>query len=184
MRILPIFMLSTVISVSGCAVLSQQAKPSYQVIAASSHTQPRWLTDKTSGEAGYMFFVGQAEGASDLSRGEEQAEAHVKVVIRRAIQEQLRKELDAELGKMTPSQREALDGALAKGLSNLALEGVTPVERYWERLAVPVSDGAAYVYRLALLVRVSKERFEYSRAQAYRTIVSQVGMESRLPQAH
>ncbi|MNT47366.1 hypothetical protein D3C72_1840750 [compost metagenome] len=50
------------------------------------------------------------------------------------------------------------------------------MERYWERVAVPVDDGTAYAYRVALLVRMRKEQFEATRARAYKTIAQQVGL--------
>lgn len=174
MRIFPVFFLLTVISISGCAAANQQARPSYKVVAASAMTQPEWLNAKSSEEAGYLFFVGQADGVRDLSNGEDQAEAQAKAVIRGALREQLRHEFEAGLGQSAAAQHEALEQALANGVKNLDLEGVTPVERYWERLEVPVSDGTVYAYRLALLVRMSKDRYEATRVQAHRSVASQI----------
>lgn len=174
MRILPVFFLSTILSLSGCAAISQQAKPSYKVIEASSQTPPRWLDAGTSEQGEVMFFVGKADGARDLSVAENLAEAQAKTVIRAELRERLRREFETGLGKMPNAKRESLEVALVNGLADLDLTGMTPVERYWERIEVPVDDGTAYAYRLALRVRMAKNRFEATRAQAYQSVASQL----------
>lgn len=173
-RILPVLFLSTIISLSGCAAISQQARPSNKVVEASSQTPPRWLDAGTSEQGELMFFVGKADGARDLSVAENLAEAQAKAVIRAELRERLRREFEAGLGKMPNAKRESLEVALVKGLADLDLTGMTPVERYWERLEVPVADGTAYAYRLALRVRMPKNRFEATRAQAYQAVANQL----------
>lgn len=173
-RILPVFFLSTIISLSGCAAISQQVKPSDKVVEASSQTPPRWLDAGISEQGEVMFFVGKSDGMRDLSMAENQAEAQVKAVIRAELRERLRREFEAGLGKMSNDKRESLEVALVKGLADLDLTGVTPVERYWERLEVPVADGTAYAYRLALRVRMARDRFEASRSKAYQSVASQI----------
>jgi hypothetical protein len=168
-------MLSTVISLSGCAATNGQVKSSYKVVAASSENQPGWLSEKATEKSGYVFFVGRADGVTDLSRCEDQAEAQAKALIRGEIREHLRRKFEADLGKTAAGKHALLDVALTKGLADLDLNGVTPVERYWERIEVPVADGTSYAYRLALLVRMPKDRFEETRAQAYQSVASQIG---------
>lgn len=174
MRSLFVLVLSSVIALSGCAAVNRQAQPSYKVVAASSESQPRWLSGKDSEDARYVFFVGRADSAADLSAGETQAEVQARMAIRGSIREQLRKEFEAGLGTKLAGKRETLDRALRDHMGELALDGLTPVERYWERLEVPVADGTRYVYRLALLVRIPKDRFEAARSQAYRKVASQL----------
>ena len=173
-RILPVFLLSAVISLSGCAAISQQARPSYKVLEASSQTPPRWLEAKTSEQGEVMFFVGRADGMRDISIAENQAEAQAKAVIRAEVRERLRREFEAGPGKMAKDKRESFEVALMKEIADLDLNGVTPVERYWERIEVPVADGTTYAYRLALRVRMTKNRFEATQAQAYQSIASQI----------
>lgn len=176
MRLLSVLFLSSILSVSGCAAANRQVQPSYKVVAASAESQPYWVSTKASEDARYVFFVGRADGAADLSVGENQAEAQVRTVIRGAIHDQLRREFEAGHGTSLADKREVLDRALMTSLSELALNDHTPVARYWERLEVPVNDGTRYSYRLALLVRIPKDRFEATRAQAYRKVASQIGL--------
>jgi len=174
-RILPVLVLSSLVSLSGCAAADRFAQPSYKVVASSSESQPRWLAATTSEDAGFMFFVGRADGVRDLSACENQAEAQVRTVIRGELRERLRREFEASYGKTLAGKREAFDKALASSLAELALDGITPVERYWERLEIPVDDGVTYAYRMALLVRIPKARFEATRAQTYQKVASKVG---------
>lgn len=176
MRILPVLALSSILSISGCAAAQRQFQPSVKVVAASAQSQPRWLAAKTSEESGYLYFVGRADGVKDLSTGERQAEVQARSVIRGELREHLRREFEQGHGRALDGKREALDQALSTQLSELSLEGLTPVERYWERLEVPVDDGTTYAYRLALRVRIAKDRFEATRAQAYRRVATQVGI--------
>lgn len=176
MRILPILVLSSLVSLSGCATAFKNAQPSYKVVASSAEAQPRWIDAKASEDARYKFFVGRTDVAADLSSGEAQAESQVRSFIRGEIREQLRREFEASLGASLPGKREVLDRALTASLGELELEGLAPVERYWERLEVPVDDGLRYAYRLALRLRIPKDRYEATRVRAQRTVASQIGL--------
>ncbi len=176
-RVLSVLLLSSVITVSGCAAV-RHAQPSFKVVASSSESQPKWLATKASEDAGYLFFVGRADGVQDLSRSEDQAQAHALTLIRGALRESLLREFEAGPGMKAAGKRDQLDRALSQGLSEIALDGVAPVERYWERGEVSVADGTVYAYRVALLVRIPKSQFEATRAQAYKVLADQVGLET------
>lgn len=176
MRILPVLVLSSLVSLSGCAAANRFAQPSYKVVAASSVDQPRWIEATSSEDARYRFFVGRADVAADLSSGEAQAEAQAKDYLRGELREQLRRDFEASLGASLPGKREALDRALTASLGELELKGLVPVDRYWERLEVSVDDGMRYGYRLALRLRISKEGYEATRLRAQRAVASQIGL--------
>jgi hypothetical protein len=174
-RLLPILVLTSLITLTGCAAANRFAQPSYKVIDSSAETRPQWLSATASEDPSHLFFVGRADGARDLSMGETQAEAQVRTVIRGELREQLRREFEASYGKSLAGKREAFDTALVSGVAELTIDGLTSVDRYWERLEVPVDDGTTYAYRMALRVRISKARFEATRAQVYQRVMTQVG---------
>lgn len=179
MRLLPALMLSAAILASGCAATQRQASASYEVVAASASIPPVWLKSAVSEDAETMFFVGCAEGARDLSRGEDQAESHAKTLIYAALRRDLQRQFDAALHSKQASDPEALDHALTSSLERLDLAGAVPVNRYWERLAVPVDDGVTYAYRLSLRFKMPKSDFARCRAQAYEQAAIQLGLNER-----
>ena len=176
MRILPVFILSSAMLLSGCAGVFRSAEPAYKVVAASSEDQPRWLGTKASEDARFKFYVGRTDVASDLSSGESLAEAQVRAVIRAEIRDMVRRDVEARLGASLAGKREALNQALTASLDAVELKGLAPVERYWERLEIEVDDGMRYAYRLALFVRMPKEGFEATRAEAYRAVATEIGL--------
>lgn len=174
MRLLPALMLSATLLTSGCASIQRHGGATPTVVAASAASPPSWMLSARSEDAEDLFFVGRAEGLQDLSRGEDQAEAQARAAIYAELHRELLRQFEtgAGIGRAVP--REALDRALTSSLREIDLQEAVPVMRYWERLAIPVEDGVAYAYRLALRVKMSKKDFDRCREQARANLTRQL----------
>lgn len=174
MRLFPVLMVSACILTSGCASVQRHDGGTRTVVAASDAAPPSWVQAARSEDAENLFFVGQAEGAQDLSEGEGQAEAQARETIYAELRRDLQRQFETGAGFGRALPREVLDRALTSGLQELDLGEPVPVMRYWERLAIPVDDGVAYAYRLALRVKVSKKDFVRYREQAHANVTRQL----------
>lgn len=168
MRILTPMILSTVLLVSGCTAIQQQARSSHKVMSASADERPEWLDATMREHDGYFYFMGHADRASDVSQGEDAAEAHARARIRAALKDEVSR-------AYCPSHDDSphvhnFEKALSQQVSSLPLKGATPVRRYWERYELPAAGGTVYAYRVWMFVRIPKARFIEVKQQVQQAI--------------
>lgn len=176
MRIFTRFLVSTVLLVSGCAGIQQQARSSYQIMSASADERPEWLDATRREHDGHYYFVGYVDRARDVSQGEDAAEAQARARIRASLKDEVTR---AHCPSHDASPHEhPFEKALSQHVAALPLKGATPVQRYWERYEVPAEDGTIYAYRLWMLMRMPRARFDEVRHQVHEAVAKPAGPRS------
>jgi hypothetical protein len=160
-RLLPVLILSTLISVTGCTASQQQIRSSSATLNASADNRPDWLQTDSFERDGFRYFVGSASDVIDLNQGLESADLQARKAIVATVQADLRREFAPRLKGRSEKTVQAFESSLSASISGLQPKGIMHVNRYWERSRAPQGSGDLYRYQMSLLVRISK--VEYTR---------------------
>ena len=146
-----------------------------RTVVERSASKPDWVEKRSWEEDGKFFVVGSSGAVQDISVGEEIAEMNGKKLIASAVSEQIRRQFDAVTTGNPSSERlgRAMTSVLSQRTDRVAVRGILPVERYWERYEVVTDDGVAPGVEVSLKLAVPKADFEAAKRQELQVMAQQ-----------
>lgn len=146
-----------------------------RTVVERSASKPDWVEKRSWEEDGKFFVVGTSGSVQDISVGEEIAEMNGKKLIASAVSETIRRQFDAVTTGNPGADRlgRAMTSVLSQRTDRVAVRGILPVERYWERYEVVTDDGVAPGVEVSLKLAVAKADFEAAKRQELQAIAQQ-----------
>jgi hypothetical protein len=146
-----------------------------RTVVERSASKPDWVEKRSWEEDGKFFVVGTSGSVQDISVGEEIAEMNGKKLIASAVSETIRRQFDAATTGNPNAERlgRAMTSVLSQRTDRVAVRGILPVERYWERYEVVTDDGVAPGVEVSLKLAVTKVDFEAAKRQELQAIAQQ-----------